>query len=423
MFSNNKVSTSELLWQGLIFWAIVYTAAEAPYSIVYHSKIHLWQVIIDAVIAAIFLVDFRTHYLRLKSITEKEKKKGIVEKHNFEKLTLVVDLIACVPFDLIAYMFDSLNVQQVLSLIRLLRLVRVMKILDMFGDLVFVPRFIKMQMIVVWSLMAIHWVTLGWIYIYPSAAGEDVVEYYIKSFYWAVTTLTTIGYGDITPNNTVGRIYTMIIQIAGVGVYGIVIGNVSRIFAENARIKEQTRDKISQLNLFMKHYQIPGKLQDAVYGYYNHIFAKRLSDNDQQIISELPNALQRELQMYMNIKLIRNLTIFKHCSFNCLREVAISLEEKFYSPGQSIITIGDHGEEMFIIGHGTVEVTLADGKVVANLMEGNFFGEIALLQETTRTANVRATSYCNLFLLKKSDFLRIIKDFPELLDSMKSQRG
>ncbi|GAB4021278.1 MAG: hypothetical protein Fur0010_24280 [Bdellovibrio sp.] len=392
------------MWQGLVFWAIVYTAAEAPYTMVYHTKIHLWQVVIDVCIAAIFLVDFRTHYKRLKSIIQKEKKKGIVEKHNFEKITLVVDLIACIPFDLIAFMFDSPNVQQVLSLIRLLRLVRVMKILDMFGDLVFVPRFIKMQMIVVWSLMAIHWVTLGWIFIYPSAPGEDVVEYYIKSFYWAVTTLTTIGYGDITPNNTVGRIYTMIIQIAGVGVYGIVIGNVSRIFAENARIKEQTRDKISQLNLFMKHYQIPGRLQDAVFGYYNHIFAKRLSDNDQQIISELPHALQKELQMYMNVKLIRNLTIFKHCSFNCLREVALSLEEKFYAPGQAIINIGDHGEEMFIIGHGSVEVTLADGKVVATLSEGNFFGEIALLQETTRNANVRSTAYCDLFLLKKIRF-------------------
>jgi voltage-gated potassium channel len=105
-----------------------------------------------------------------------------------------------------------------------------------------------------------------------------------------------------------------------------------------------------------------------------------------------------------------------------LRDVAQALEEKFYAPGQSIINIGDHGEEMFIIGHGSVEVSLADGKTIATLGEGSFFGEVALLQETTRTANVRAQAYCDLFLLKKSDFLRIIKDFPELLSSMKSER-
>jgi len=422
MFSNKKVTTKDLIWQGLIFWAIVYTAAEAPYSIVYHTRIHLWQVIIDIVIGAMFFVDFQSHYQKLKKIRDKERKKGIIESHKLERFTLVIDLIACIPFDLIAYMIDSPNIQQILSLVRLLRLVRVMKIVDMFGDLVFVPKFIKMQMIVVWSLMAVHWVTLGWICIYPSEEGLSLVDYYIKSFYWAVTTLTTIGYGDITPNTTGGRLYTMVIQIAGVGVYGIVIGNVSRLFAENARIKEQTRDKISQLNLFMRHYHIPNKLQDAVFGYYNHIFTKRLSDNDHQIISELPQALQRELQMYMNINLIRNLTIFKHCSFECLRAVSLSLEERFFAPGQPIINIGDHGEEMFIIGHGNVEVALADGKPIATLTEGNFFGEIALLQETTRNANVRAMSYCDLFLLKKTDFLRIIKDFPELLSSMENQR-
>ena len=73
---------------------------------------------------------------------------------------------------------------------------------------------------------------------------------------------------------------------------------------------------------------------------------------------------------------------------------------------------------MFIIGHGVVEVILKDGNIVASLHEGQFFGEAALLKQTTRNANVRAQTYCDLYKLKKEDFLHIIEKYPELLESM-----
>jgi voltage-gated potassium channel len=167
----------------------------------------------------------------------------------------------------------------------------------------------------------------------------------------------------------------------------------------------------------MKHYNIPPSLQDEAFAYYNHLYSKRLSDNDQQIINDLPVALQKELKLYMNIKLISTVPIFKSCGGKCLRDVAMVLEQNFYSPGQDIVQVGEIGEEMFIIGHGSVEV-LVDEKSVANLHEGQFFGESALLQRTTRNANVKGKSYCDLYKLKKEDFLKIIQKHPKLLQNI-----
>jgi voltage-gated potassium channel len=208
-------------------------------------------------------------------------------------------------------------------------------------------------------------------------------------------------------------------MILGVGVYGVVIGNVTRMISMADRYKEQSREKLQDLSTFMKHYSIPEKLQYAVFSYYNHLLEKRLSDNDTKIISDLPHALQAELQTYMNMKLIGGVPAFKLCTHNCLKEISASLKQSYYSPGQKIINQGDIGNEMFIIGHGTLDVYLEKNKVIASLNEGQFFGEAALLEETKRNANVRARTYCDLYTLDKEDFIRIIKRYPELLESVK----
>jgi voltage-gated potassium channel len=307
-----------------------------------------------------------------------------------------------------------------MKLLRMLRLVRIVKLWGLISSMPIIPRALKVFLVSTGSLILIHWFTSIWILIHPLEAGMDRVSYYIECFYWAVTTLTTVGYGDITPKTNAGRIYTMFVMFIGVGVYGFVIGNISRIFAESARYKEQTREKYAELNTFMKYYHIPNRLQGAVFNYYNHLFTKRLSDNDAKIISELPQALKAELQVYMNMKLIRNLPVFKYCSQACLKEVASALEQKFYSPSDTIIRIGELGDEMFVIGHGVVDVILEDGSVVAQLHEGQFFGEAALLKETTRNANVRAATYTDLYRLSKDNFLAIIENHPDLLENLQN---
>jgi Cyclic nucleotide-binding domain/Ion channel len=247
-----------------------------------------------------------------------------------------------------------------------------------------------------------------------------VTTYYIRSFYWALTTLTTIGYGDITPNNNIGRIFTCFIMIIGVGMYGIVIGNISRMLASADRHKEQTREKISDLLMFMKHYKIPDGLQQAAINHYGHLFSKRLSDDDEKIIADLPHALQQEMQVYMKIKLIGNIPAFTGCPHECLKDISTHLEQVYSSPGDMIIKIGDIGEEMFVISHGIVNVLLESGERVATLHDGQIFGELALLKETTRTANIESSTYCDLYKLTKKSFNEIVDRYPMLLKNIET---
>jgi hypothetical protein len=186
------------------------------------------------------------------------------------------------------------------------------------------------------------------------------------------------------------------------------------MLASADRHKEQTREKISDLLMFMKHYKIPDGLQTAAINHYSHLYSKRLSDDDEKIIADLPHALQQEMQIYMKIKLISSIPIFFGCTNDCLKDISTHLEQIYSSPGDMIIKIGDIGEEMFIISHGAVDIILESHERVATLHDGQIFGEVALLKEITRTANVQSQTYCDLYKLTKKSFNEITMRYPIL---------
>ena len=396
------LNTKEFLWIALIFWAASFTAIEAPFSFVFRTKIQFWQLVADGLISILFIIDLVYYNKKIK------KKKAF-------SFILAADILSCVPFDLLSYFFGH---QEIFIAFRFLRMIRIIKIYYLVENITIIPSLFKMQSIFVGFLMVVNWIACGWIFIYPMPSNTDVTSYYIQSFYWALTTLTTIGYGDITPHNNVGRIFTCFIMIIGVGMYGIVIGNISRMLASADRHKEQSREKISDLLLFMKHYKIPDNLQKAAINHYSHLFSKRLSDDDEKIIADLPHAIQQEMQIYMKIKLISNIPSFLGCSNECLKDISTHLEQIYSSPGDMIIKIGDVGEEMFIISHGVVDVILESGERVASLHDGQIFGEIALLKEAKRTANIQSQTYCDIYKLTKKSFNEIIERYPMLLKNI-----
>ncbi len=412
--NKQHLNTKEFLWVALIFWSASFTAIEAPFSFVFKTKIQSWQLIVDAFISILFVLDLIYHLREVKK-HQKKNDVGVPQKKWITPLLLTVDILACIPFDLLTHFLGH---QDLFTAFRFMRMVRIVKVYYLIENITIVPKIFKMQSIAIGSLMVVNWIACGWIYIYPMGSDTDVTSYYIKSFYWALTTLTTIGYGDIVPHDNTGRIFTCFIMIIGVGMYGIVIGNISRMLASADRYKEQSREKISDLLMFMKHYKIPDPLQQAAINHYSHLYSKRLSDNDEKIIADLPHALQQEMQIYMKIKLISNIPIFQSCPPECLKDISTHLEQIYSSPGDMIIKIGDFGEEMFIISHGNVDVILESGERVATLHDGQIFGEIALLKETTRTANIQSQTYCDLYKLTKKSFNEIVKRYPILLSNI-----
>ena len=93
-----------------------------------------------------------------------------------------------------------------------------------------------------------------------------------------------------------------------------------------------------------------------------------------------------------------------------LNQISMALKPRVAPAGAIIVNKGDQGNEMFLICRGEVEVLDGQGKVMTTLREGDIFGEVALLLSEPRTATVRATTMCDLFVLDKADFGHILRD-------------
>ncbi len=112
--------------------------------------------------------------------------------------------------------------------------------------------------------------------------------------------------------------------------------------------------------------------------------------------------------------------LFRHLSDEEFRQVVSRLTLKHYQEGSLIVSEGDPGDSMFVIVNGEVSVntTNAKGKQItlANLGDGEFFGEISLLTGLPRTATIITNTDSDLLELTREDYENIVADHPHVAD-------
>ncbi len=99
-----------------------------------------------------------------------------------------------------------------------------------------------------------------------------------------------------------------------------------------------------------------------------------------------------------------------------LNSVVMAFRPKVVAAGETIITKGETGHEMYFLCRGEAEVEAERGTVV--LRDGDIFGEIALLLAQPRTATVRARTLCDLFVLDKREFVRLLRESPHFAQKL-----
>jgi len=110
---------------------------------------------------------------------------------------------------------------------------------------------------------------------------------------------------------------------------------------------------------------------------------------------------------------LKTVPLFKDGDALFLEAVIMALRSKQVASGDLVIKKGDVGRELYLVARGEVEVLDDVGNVLKALKDGDIFGEIGVLMSTPRTADVRARTSCDLFVLDKADFSRILRDNPQ----------
>ena len=302
-----------------------------------------------------------------------------------------VDLLASIPFTWIFFVTSlwdpsaSMGVGAVLDIImvtKLMKMVKISKVSAIFNDiresLSVSPALMRLVTFGFWFVTVVHLMACGWVLIGASEQFRPHFDQYLRGVYWCVTTIATIGYGDYTPNHDSNRqiIYTIVVMIFGVGMYGYIIGNVATLIANLDVARANYQAKMEEINDFLRTKRVPGPLQSRVRNYYAYLWETQKSVSPVSITEELPHTLSMEISLFLNRSILEKVTLFKNANEIFIREIVQLMKPMVFLPDDYIIRQGEYGDCMYFLSNGDVEV-LVNGARVATLGQGSPFGETA----------------------------------------------
>ncbi len=224
----------------IVVWVVVSVIAvilESVDSIAY--VLHLEFIILDTVAVAIFTLEF---LMRLYSVVEEPGyRRAVSGRLRFARSPgALIDLVAILPFflEVILHHLVDLRFLRVFRLMRLLKLTRYTGATKTLGIVMKREWPVLTASAFVMLLLVLLTASLG--YLFEHEAQPDKFENIPQSIYWAVVTLASVGYGDISPITPAGRAMTIVLALLGIGIFAIPAALLSSAFSDQLRIERET---------------------------------------------------------------------------------------------------------------------------------------------------------------------------------------
>ena len=398
----------ERFWHFLIILTTMVAAIYIPLRLVFPIDYYGFFAVFEMGLTFLFALDLIYYQASLRKVRDYTLPHHQEIPLGVRLFWFAADLLAAIPF-------FWLPVSPYLSILRVLKLLRIAQYMHdwRLGTLKY-SEYFKMIFFVFWLLLFSHYLACGWLALAGGHYTGDNLSRYLSAFYWVIESLTTVGYGEIIPATNAQKIYAIFVMITGVGVYGYVIGNVASILSKRDPAKSQYFNNLEQLNAFVRYREIPAALQQRIKEYYAYIWKKRLGFDETTFLSVLPMGLRMEVELHLKCQILDKIPLFQQLDNTFIEEVALNLKPDVYTPGEYIFKEGQESDKLYFVIKGELLVLKQDGSVINILKEGDFFGEIALLNNQLRSASVQAVTYCDLYILEKEVFLYLLERYPEI---------
>lgn len=413
------------LWDLTVLLATLFVAVVVPLNIVFGELTGTWVFAVSGAVTALFVIDILLRFQRPIVIDGRPVADRRVISRHYLSTWFTIDLLAAIPFGLIA-MHTTVGSTAAASALRLLGLTRILRVARIVAlqrewraRTSLNPAVLRLIFFLFWVFLLAHWIACGWIALGGPGHAHSELPPYLQALYWTISTLSTVGYGDVTPEGAAQVSYAIGVMALGVAMYGYVIGNVANLLANIDVLRAQHFRKMELMASFLREYDVPRDLQARVRDYYNYLWASHMG-HQPTLFHDLPEALQIDIALHLNRHILRKVPVLEKSSESFLRALALHLEPVVFTPGDTILRRGEIGSRMYFIHRGKVEVLSPDGShVVATLTDGDFFGELPLFTSQPRSASVRAADYCDLYSLDTQSFNQVLEHFPDFAEEVR----
>eukprot|EP00347_Sterkiella_histriomuscorum_P023005 403336321 len=455
-------------WDLFIALLLTATCCLTPYNLAFQSEDEdetLKWTIIESVIDFFFFFDtifnfFTSYYDDEYSLID--DRKVIVKGYLSGWFTL--DLLSIIPFDQL-FQTGSINrlariarIGKLYKLVRMTKIARILKIVKerkklvkYFNEIIKIGLgFERLLFLMIIFLVLCHIVACLWIFVANFDDSkrnwvfqnnyQDLPNFnlYIISYYFTVTTIVTVGYGDITAQNTGERIIAIFLMIIGVISFSFASGSLSSLISNYDSSQAKLKEKIATLNDIREQHKIGPELFDELRKAIKYDHSKNHKDKI-QFMEELPQKLKIELAMEIHKDIYHNIDFFKHQDKDFIFWVGPLLKHMQVSEQEYIFKEGDEIKEIYFLvnGHAAYVLPRFDDTIYIQIERGNHFGVIDLVYdedlvdykislrrksqkpvEIYRIFTVLALVDCELLILTIQDLNKMKTEFPEQFDML-----
>ncbi|CAD8084238.1 unnamed protein product [Paramecium sonneborni] len=421
-----------------------------PLIITFSIELDLFYDICNQIMDYYFLVDIIVSFL-----TGYYYKGNLITSYrkvfwNYFSTWFWLDLISSFPYDMVIELTlksDSaeslqrnsqiLKIVRVVRFIKILRLMRALKLkkyinqledqLMMAKSLISFFAFLKICLIIlclahwlacIWNLIRIiEGADQNWYTRYQEYQLDNYIIYqdtnywvsqYLVAIYFSVTTMITIGYGDIYPITTIERSFGVIVMIFSSGLFGYVMNSIVLLFENQEESVAELLQQQDNVQLYLKQKRINKQLVARIKNYLDWLQQQEQIQHsyEQQVVLNLSENLRREILKLIHQKITQSCLFFSsNFSLQLLQKLVYYFKEQTFSPQDIIFQQGDiENKQIYYILNGSVKIE----NIQYELKKKEYFGEIAFFANVPRCSTIVATNFINLLTLSRNQFLQLL---------------
>ncbi|EGZ18456.1 hypothetical protein PHYSODRAFT_502297 [Phytophthora sojae] len=246
---------------------------------------------------------------------------------------------------------------------------------------------------------------------------------YLRSVYWAIVTLTAVGYGDIVAYSTAESYFAALwIFVGGIINFGVV-GAMSSTISNMLATHHHHMEKLNTLNTILERMAISEKLSSDIRRFYHHQFTSRKKTYESELLSHLPDRLCYEISSLLHSDSVKSVALFDSASCEFLQEVTGKFRHRSYQNGETICFEGHICREFFVLLQGSkINVFSRSRKVpVRALHGGDSYAVAEFLLRRPYCATLTAASRVHASVMTREQFDVIQRKFSDDINDMKGE--
>lgn len=434
-------------WNTLLFFLLIHVAFFMPWIMAFsdYYDVGIWSVI-ESVVDIFFFLDI---LINLNTAYKSEDSSLVSDRKliftNYLKGYLMADLLSVFPL----YLINQSQIGRLNILVRLLRLFRLGRVLKVIQKFEVIRKVKELEIMVklsrnlrsyggVWRLSGLaffviamtHFVACMWYYVarvndfnYNTWIARlefqddrlDII--YLRCLYFAVTVLTTVGFGDINAFTVAEMVLVIFWMLLGIAFYSILVGTLCSVISTLDIKASLVNDKMSEVDKFSQDFKVPAKIVKKMKNYIrtekNH---ETISDKERiSFIEEMPIDLKYEIALQMFNGASATIKLFLNQDKLFISDIVPRLELMELESGSMVYEKNEIAENIYFIVDGRVNYVVGKNTIVfRTIMSGSYFGEIELVERTCRKFGVKTESYCKFLIMSSLCFEYILKEYPRI---------